>query len=152
MAPARTASPTAAVLGLLASAFLAGCSAQVDPADGLPLTIRFWHGQGSEDRLSVSADGTVTARLGPLDGDREVRCVLAPEALRDLGGAAVVDLEPGATEPVPDGADLERLQVTGTGGTAWLGQGGKEVVRLAKRLVQDVHLETDARQLCRPRT
>lgn len=138
-------------MALVAVAVLvAACSpSPVDPAPGLPVLVRFVHGQGSEDLLSVDVDGVVTGLLGPQDRDRPVGCVLDAAFVRDLGGAAAVDLEPGATEPAPDGVDVERMEVSGSRGSAWLGDGRSEVVRLATLLVAEVHRPEADRTFCR---
>ena len=140
------------LLGVVAS--VGGCGERsgepVDPAAELPLVVRLVHGQGSEDRLSVSPDGVVTGRLGPRDGDRPVGCVVEASFVRDLAAAAAADLEPGATEPPRDGADYERIEVTGLHGTAWLGDGAaSDIVRLAGRLVYDVSRPDTERTVCR---
>lgn len=121
----------------------------VDPTTGLPILVRFVHGYGREDLLGVDSDGVVTGWLGGLDEHPAVRCLASPSFLRDIGGAAVADLEPGATEPHREGNDIDRLEVTGSRGTAWLGDGGNEVVRLAKLLVAEVHRPEADRTFCR---
>ena len=119
---------TSKISVLVLSLVLAACATPpVDPADGLPVRVEFMHGQGSQDVLSVDADGVF---------------------LRDLGGAAVVDLEPGATEPAQEGADFERMEVIGARGSAWLGD-GSEAARLALLLVGEVHLPAGERTFCR---
>ncbi|MBP6525376.1 MAG: hypothetical protein KA249_08190 [Dermatophilaceae bacterium] len=140
---------TSKISVLVLSLVLAACATPpVDPADGLPVRVEFMHGQGSQDVLSVDADGVLTGLLGEQDGNDPVGCMLDAAFLRDLGGAAVVDLEPGATEPAQEGADFERMEVIGARGSAWLGD-GSEAARLALLLVGEVHLPAGERTVCR---
>ena len=97
----------------------------------------------------MGPDGVVTGWLGGQDGDRPVGCLAELAFVRALAAAAAEDLEPGATEPEPEGADFEAMEVTGRSGTGWLGDGGNEAVRLAGRLVDEVHLAASNRTLCR---
>lgn len=135
------------------SAAVAACvsltAEPVDPAAGLPVLVRFVHGYGREDLLGVDSDGVVTGWLGGLDERPAVGCLAEEWFVRDIGGAAADDLEPGATEPPRDGVDIDRLEVTGSRGTAWLGDGGNEVVRLATLLVAEVHRPEADRTFCR---
>lgn len=92
----------------------------------------------------------VAGWLGQQDVDRAVGCVADASFLRDLATAAAADLENGATEPDRDGADYERLEVTGRSGTAWMADDDSPgVVRLAIRLVEDVHQRPEDRGFCR---
>lgn len=138
-----------AAVSVAVAAYLALTTDPVDPTTGLPIVVRFVHGYGREDLLGVDSDGVVTGWLGGLDGYPAVGCLADASFVRDIGGAAVVDLEPGATEPHRDGYDIDRLEVTGSRGTAWLGDGGNEVVRLAKLLVAEVHRPEADRTFCR---
>ncbi|HYN67495.1 MAG TPA: hypothetical protein VES93_11455, partial [Ornithinibacter sp.] len=98
-----------ASVGGLAAALtaVAACAAlppePVDPAAELPVLVRFVHGHGSEDLLSVGSDGVVVGWLGGQDGHRPVGCLAEASFVRDLAAAAVDGLEQGATEPDRDG-------------------------------------------------
>lgn len=121
----------------------------VDPAAELPVFVRFFHGQGGEDQLVIGPDGAVLGWLSAQDGDRPVGCVASARFVSDIARAAANELEPGTTEGPADGADFERLEVTGRHGNAWLANGPNEAVRQANLLLREVHLPDAERTFCR---